>query len=114
MMFIIRADSPTLPAGDIRMTRRTPAIIPGAAGKTDYFCSGDPDKARAEGWTVIPVHDGWYPDDNGGGAAIWGQGLYWEIRDTPFTVLQSATHTTPKAGAADAAPVDVRRAIFGV
>ncbi len=34
----------------------------------------------------MPVHDGWYADDTGGGVAIWGQGRHWEIRDTPFTV----------------------------
>jgi hypothetical protein len=38
---------------------------------------------------VVLVHDGWYADDHTGGMAIWGQGMFWEVRDTPFTVKQA-------------------------
>ena len=112
MMFIVRCAGDVVPDLDIRARRRTPEIVPGGAGKMDYFCLGDPDGARSDGWTVVPVHDGWYADDHGGGVAIWGQGIYWEVRDTPFTVKEAAGPSEAPA-AADQAPVDVRRAIFG-
>ena len=44
---------------------------------------------RASGWEVVELRDGWYEDDRGGGIAISGQGKYWEIRDTPFTVKEA-------------------------
>lgn len=98
----------------------TPAILPDSAGSIDFFCVGDPGAAAAAGWPVVDLHDGWYADDLGGGAAIWGHGKFWEVRDTPF-------HVTQACGAADAmallpgaekrhddaaASVNVRNAIF--
>lgn len=90
MMFIVRTENHQPGGLDVRLTRQTPPIVPDGQGKIDHFCLGDPDEARSDGWNVVPLHDGWYADDHGGGVAIWGQGLYWEIRDTPFTVKQAA------------------------
>ncbi len=90
MIFIIRTGQGSAPNLEIKMTRRTPAILPNSAGHEDYFCRGDPEAATQAGWTVVPVHDGWYADDRGGGMAIWGQGMFWEVRDTPFTVRQAS------------------------
>ena len=113
MMFIIRTDGET-PSGTgftIRLARRTPALVFG--GIRDFFCDGDPEAAK--GLNVVPMHDGWYADDTGGGVAIWGQGRFWEIRDTPFTVRESSAEVTaPDGTAADGEVVNVRQAIFGV
>jgi hypothetical protein len=113
MMFIIRTPGET-PAGTgfaIRQIRRTPAQVSG--GTRDFFCDGDPEIAKQQQLNVVPVHDGWYADDAGGGVAIWGQGRFWEIRDTPFTVRESSAETAMPA-AADGEMADVRKAIFGV
>jgi hypothetical protein len=61
----------------------------------------------------VALADGWYAEDGGGGVAIWGQGRYWEIRDTPFTVKE-ACGPAAAAGEAEAEPVNVRGAVFGV
>ena len=115
MMFIIRTMGETPPEANfsIRLTRRTSALASG--GIRDFFCDGDPDAVRQQGLHVVPVHDGWYADDTGGGVAIWGQGRFWEIRDTPFTVREtSAELATPEANStADDEVVNVRKAIFG-
>lgn len=116
MMFIIRTLGET-PAGDtfrIRQTRRTPALASG--GTHDFFCDGDLDATRAAGLNVVPVHDGWYADDTGGGVAIWAQGRFWEIRDTPFTVRETCADVPPPKAdpAADGEMVNVRNTIFGV
>jgi hypothetical protein len=120
MMFLVRsaAQSPRPTSVEIKLARRTPAIVPNGAGKADYFCLGTPETIaalRAEGCEVIELRDGWYEDDTGGGIAIFGHGKYWELRDTPFTVKEgvgaggeSGSHT------ASAEHVNVRRAIFGV
>jgi hypothetical protein len=116
MMFIIRTtgETPSETGLTIRLTRRTPALAFG--GMNDFFCDGDPEAAKARQLNVVAVHDGWYADDNGGGVAIWGQGRFWEIRDTPFTVKESSADAAmPSDGAtSDADVVNVRRAIFGV
>jgi hypothetical protein len=39
--------------------------------------------------TIVPLHDGWYPDELGGGVAVWGNGRYWEVRSSPFDVIAS-------------------------
>ncbi len=112
MMFIIRTDgdAPAETGFTIRLTRRTPAIASG--GTRDFFCDGDPETAR--GCLVVPVHDGWYADDTGGGVAIWGQGRFWEISDTPFTVRETSAGAPRNVNAAEGDVVNVRRAIFGV
>jgi hypothetical protein len=123
MMFIVRSggEMPMAAAITIKASRRTPAIVSGDEGKTDYFCVGEPDAMvvlREAGWQVVELRDGWYAGDNGGGVAISGHGRYWEIRDTLFTVKEAvgkeavgpATGTAPR----DADLVNVRRAIFGV
>jgi hypothetical protein len=115
MMFIIRTggEQPTGTGFAIRLIRRTPALVSG--GTRDFFCDGDPDTAKAQHHKVVPVHDGWYADDTGGGVAVWGQGQFWEIRDTPFTVREtSADGPLHSSTTADGDVVNVRQAIFGV
>jgi hypothetical protein len=69
----------------------------------------------ATGWQIVALRDGWYEDDRGGGVAIFGHGKYWEIRDTPFTIIEAAgDHRDNDRAAADADHVDVRGAVFGV
>jgi hypothetical protein len=123
MIFIIRTQAdqgppPDRPAFEIKMVRQTPAIVPDSAGRVDFFCLGDPEAARAAGWTVVPVHDGWYANDQSGGMAIWGQGMFWEVRDTPFTVKQACgseawPHSADKLDKTPGAEVNVRQTIFG-
>jgi hypothetical protein len=115
MMFIIRTagEQPSGSGFTIRLTRCTPALASG--GTRDFFCDGDPDAAKLQHLNVVSVHDGWYADDTGGGVAIWGQGRFWEIRDTPFTVREtSADGPLQSSTAADGDVVNVRQAIFGV
>jgi len=121
MMFILRSSGSAPRAAEIRVkvTRKTPKIVPGGAGKTDYFCVGEAEAMavlRAEGWEVIELRDGWYADDDGGVIAISGHGRYWEIRDTPFTVREAVgpalENEQTELGGSDL--VNVRRAIFGV
>ena len=119
MMFIIRSTGarPEAPAGQVKLSRQTPAHVADAIGKTDFFCVGEPaDIAalRAAGWAVVELHDGYYEDGRGGGVAIWGQGKYWEIRDTPFTVKEAVGPAdAPEAAPTQGEHVEVRRAIFG-
>ncbi len=121
MMFIIRTtgEKPNAASLRIKAVRRTPAIVPGGAGKTDYFCVGEAEAMTtlsAERWVVVELRDGWYEDDAGGGIAISGHGKYWEVRDTPFTVRE-AMRPAAEAGPTTAAEgdlVNVRDAIFGV
>lgn len=119
MMFIVRSVGrpPEAPAIAIKVSRPTPAIVPGGSGTTDFFCVGDPAALavlREAGHNVIELRDGYYEIGQGGGVAIWGQGRYWEIRSDPFTVVEAVTptvdaHATPGEGE----HVEVRRAIFG-
>ena len=121
MMFIVRgtAAPPAAAPVAIKAMRKTPAIIPLGTGKTDFFCVGEPESMaalREQGWEVVELRDGWYADDAGGGIGISGHGRYWEVRDTPFSVTDSAK---PEGGstrdpAAGDDQVEVRRAIFGV
>jgi len=119
MMFIVRAAAAQVPPLDVRMARQTPPLLPDSAGRIDFFCVGDPNAARAAGWPVVPLHDGWYADDRGGGVAIWGQGMFWEVRDTPFSVRQACgpedvalAEAAAHEAVDDAATVNVRQAIF--
>jgi hypothetical protein len=118
MMFILRGKDAAPPAVAVKVSRRTPATVPDGAGKTDWFCLGDEAAMaalRAAGLEIVVLRDGWYADDAGGGVAIWGQGRYWEIRDTPFTVKEAAgPASSTAAGEAGAEPVNVRGAVFGV
>jgi hypothetical protein len=110
-MFIIRThgETPSESGFNIRLTRRTPS------GETrDFFCDGDPDAAKQQKFNVVPVHDGWYADDTAGGVAIWGQGRFWEIRDTKFTVRQTSAEAAIPQDEAGTEIVNVRQAIFGV
>ena len=88
-LFIIRSADP--PPSDVRvqLVRQTPAIVRTAADQRDYFCLGDDaavERLTAAGWTALPAQDGWYDDDTGGGVAVWGNGRYYEFRDSLFTV----------------------------
>jgi hypothetical protein len=121
MMFIIRTGGGELPqAANIRvmLSRKTPSIVPEAAGKTDYFCVGEAQAMaalRASGATIVELHDGYYEDGVGGGVGIWGAGKYWEIRDTPFTLKEAVGPTgEAEVGIAEDERVNVRGAIFGV
>jgi hypothetical protein len=121
MMFIVRgaASAPNVAAVQVKLTRQTPAIVFGGAGKTDHFCVGDPEAVaalRVDGWEIVELRDGWYADDSGGGVAISGQGKYWEVRDTPFTVKEAVGPGGDASSATDGADeqVNVRREIFGV
>jgi hypothetical protein len=121
MMFIFRSAERAPPTFIVvKVVRRTPAIVPQGAGKTDYFCVGtreDITVLRSEGWEIVELHDGWYEDDAGGGVAISDHGKYWEVRDTPFTVKESSAPAgePPARGAATSdEPVNVRGAVFGV
>jgi hypothetical protein len=118
MMFIIRSSERAPPKSMvIKVVRRTPAIVPQGASKTDFFCVGGGENIavlRADGWEIVELRDGWYEDDTGGGVAISGHGKYWEVRDTPFTVKESGG---PAEGAGGTTvsdePVNVREAVFG-
>ena len=90
MIFIVRTTGGQPTGLTVKMARQTPSSLPDSAGHRDFFCLGDPDAAKAQGLPVVPVHDGWYADDTGGGMAIWGQGMFWEVRDTPFSVKEAA------------------------
>jgi hypothetical protein len=119
MMFIIRSagEWPDRPDVDVKLSRETPATVTDAAGKTDFFCLGEAEAIaalREAGWNVVELRDGYYEDGAGGGIAIWGQGKYWEIRDTHFTVKEAvAPAGQPQTPKAEAEHVNVRRAIFG-
>ena len=120
MMFIVRStgERPDAPRLQVKLSRATPANVPEAVGKTDFFCVGEAEAMvalRASGWTIVELHDGYYEDGAGGGIGIWGQGRYWEIRSEPLTI----TEACGPAGESAAAPkegehVEVRRAVFGV
>ena len=109
MMFIVRTSGATPPGISIKMRRRTPFPL---TGETDFFCVGDSESLRAQSLTVVAVHDGWYPDDSGGGVAIFGQGRFWEVRDTPFAIQETDRQPLP-SGATEGEIVDIRAAIFG-
>ena len=119
MMFIVRTadEVPSLPSLRIKLRRKTPEMVADAAGKTDYFCVGDTGHLSAlqtEGYEIVELRDGWYADDAAGGVAIFGQGRYWEVRDTPFTVREAAG-PAPSLDPGDpgGGDVNVRGAIFG-
>ena len=119
MMFIIRSSERSPPASVIvKVVRRTPAMIPQGAGRTDYFCIGqgeDIAALSAEAWEIVELRDGWYDDGSGGGVAISGHGKYWEIRDTLFTIKESSGPAEEAGGTAVSdEPVNVRGAVFGV
>jgi hypothetical protein len=119
MMFIVRTAgaSPQADSVQVKLRRQTPAIVEDAAGKSDFFCLGEPDviaALREAGWQVVELHDGYYEDGRGGGVGIWGQGRYWEIREEPLTVKEACG----PAGAdtdrrKEGEHVEVRGAIFG-
>jgi hypothetical protein len=118
MMFIIRTSEapPSVADVEVKVSRKTPAIVPGGQDKTDHFCVAEPaviDRLHDGGVPVVAVHDGYYEDGRGGGIGVWGQGKYWEIRDTPFTVKEAVGPTQHAEGTAEGEHVEVRRAIFG-
>lgn len=121
MMFLVRSagEVPSRSGLRIALTRKTPGIVPNAAGKSDHFCIGEPDDIAAlrdAGCEIVELRDGWYADDNGGGVGISGHGRYWEIRDTPLTVKEAVGPLGVAENPADSGgeQVNVRKAIFGV
>ncbi len=119
MMFIIRsaAGMPEFAGMQLKVSRKTPEIVPSAVGKIDYFCVGTTEAIaalRAEGWDVVELRDGWYADDAGGGVGISGHGRYWEVRDTPLTVKEAVGPADAPVAAEGSDAVNVRKAIFGV
>jgi hypothetical protein len=119
MMFVVRTsgDQPSDPAVRIALVRVIPSIIPDSAGQTDFFCVGDdaaPERLREQGWQVVTLRDGWYQGDDEGGVAIWGQGAYWEVRDTPFSVKEAVGPASESTVGDDTGDdVDIRRGILG-
>ena len=119
MMFIVRSAGapPEADGVQVKLSRTTPPTVQDAAGQTDFFCIGDAESMaalRAAGCTVVELRDGYYEDGRGGGVAIWGQGRYWEIRDTPLTVKEAVgPNTDGTTAAGEGEHVEVRRAIFG-
>ncbi|HTB43019.1 MAG TPA: hypothetical protein VK741_05285 [Acetobacteraceae bacterium] len=113
MMFLIRNDGRRPEGLEVKLRRRTPALVARGADLVDWFCLGDPEAARNAGHSVVMLHDGWYADDAGGGVTVFGP--YWEIRDTPFTVREAAPDPASAARHDDqvAEIVNVRKAIFG-
>ena len=90
-LVIVRTIGPPPPGVAIVLARQTPVGVRTAQGERDYFCLPDDatrDQLAADGSSIVPVHDGWYDDDTGGGVAVWGNGRYFELRDTLFTVRQ--------------------------
>ena len=120
MMFILcgTGAQPEAPGVQVKISRKTPTNLPDAGGKTDCFCVGEVEAMaalRASGWTVVELHDGYYEDGLGGGVGIWGQGKYWEIRDTAFTIKEAVGPTaSAEPGTEEGEQVNVRGAIFGV
>ena len=120
MMFIVRTHTQPPPDLGVRvaLVRNTPEIVRDSPDQIDLFCVADdeaPDRLRARGLTVVDLRDGWYQADDEGGVAIWGQGKYWEIRDTPFTVREAVGPISDTLSAEpDSPPIDVRGRIFGV
>jgi hypothetical protein len=120
-MFIVRSKGrrPQAAGIEVKAERRTPGIVSNATAKADYFCIGEAAAMaalRAEGCEVVELRDGWYENDSGGGVAISGQGKYWELRDTPFTVREAVGSAT-EPGSPDnpvGEDVNIRRAVFGV
>jgi hypothetical protein len=81
MIFIVRNPRGSPPPGvRVILSRETPSDH----DRQDFFCVADAPVADA-----IPLHDGWYADDGGGGIAVWGGGRFWEVRSTPLHVRQS-------------------------
>ena len=87
MIFIVRTFDEKMSVPDLRIIR---ARATPSAEARDLFCVGDDDavdKLRADGWSVVLLHDGWYADDQGGGIAVWGAGRHWEVRESMFNVI---------------------------
>jgi hypothetical protein len=123
MIFIVRATGDWAacwsnpPRVKIALTRQTPSLVAEAKNQIDLFCIGDEDAAARladEGWSVVTLRDGWYADDSGGGVAVWGQGAFWEVRDTPFTIKEAVGPASVTAEGEGGETLDVRRGIFGV
>ncbi len=120
MMFIVRStgERPAVPGIEVKLSRATPAIVPEASGQDRFLLRRRSGRDRGAACfrlerrrTARRLLRG----RPGGGVGIWGQGRYWEIRDTPFTVKEAVGPSAPTdAGPATGEQVNVRGAIFGV
>ncbi len=54
------------------------------------------------------------PTTPSAGWPFWGQGRFWEIRDTKFTVRQTSAEAATPRDETSTEIVNVRQAIFGV
>jgi hypothetical protein len=87
VIFVVRARDDTGVHGAVRVvhTRREPT-----REERELFCVGAEglmQRLHEEGYALVALHDGWYPDERGGGVAVWGNGRYWEVRSSPFDVV---------------------------
>lgn len=92
MMFILR-DRTGAPPHSIRSAIKASRPTPDYAdprGGTDHFVAADREVGTAlaaQGHEIVWLGDGWY-EVGAGGVAIWSDAMFWEVRDTPFTVSE--------------------------
>jgi hypothetical protein len=89
VIFLLRASDSHLGRTDIRVvhSRKHPPLD---ERERDLFCvAAEPvlESLRDAGSAIVLLHDGWYPDEQGGGVAVWGHGRYWEVRSSPFDIV---------------------------
>jgi hypothetical protein len=118
LLFIVRSVAP-LSDLHVKLARGTPEMVRTAEGQQDYFVLGDQalmDRLAAEGARVVPLKDGWYADDKGGGVAVWGGGRFFELRSTMFSVRECIRPDTVVSSEETGSPQEtfnIRRAILG-
>ena len=121
MMFIVRSagERPDAAGIRIKLSRKTPAIVPDAAGKTDFFCVGEAEAIaalRAAGWNIVDLHDGYYEDGAWAAGSASGARANTGRSATPRSPSRkrSGRPDRPKPAPPRASTVNVRGAIFGV
>jgi hypothetical protein len=86
MIFLVRTRDGSPGLADVRVVHSRQLTD----DQRELFCAGDAGQVEGlheDGWTIVKLHDGWYPDELGGGVAVWGNGRYWEVRSSPFDVV---------------------------
>jgi hypothetical protein len=87
VIFVLRNHELTAADVDVRIVH---ARTHSTREQRDLFCVGSEElieRLRDAGCVIVALHDGWHPDENGGGVAVWGDGRYWEVRSSPFEVV---------------------------